>query len=368
MHQCENASRRPGLSGIMRAHNEARFIGACIDCVIDVLDELVVVYNDCSDNTESILKEKVRQYGERLKIYPYHHKVLFSNLAPEEYEYAVSLPEDSPELFCTQCNYALDRTNFQYAVIIDPDQLYFADEIRIWREACLGINTSLSLFQSVLACCFRYWFSFYRYVSLKSGKVCSALMPDWLISMVGPSYIAFGRKMLRDGKISIAWSGINIFVEDGKVFIPFDYRNVHPPYNGEGDHVLFKVSSQTRFRKYLVPGDMTKVLESMYNPYPMIFAGPMWFHLHANRDYCEKKVSEMKRENPGLFVDADEFTQFSYKKSMKLMQNGIPTLFQRTLFLLVHKIGMSTVSRNLDRLRPLIINAVAGKYRGPKPN
>ena len=47
---------RPGLTGFMRAKNEGRFIGVCIDSVIDALDELIVVYNDCTDDTEAVLR------------------------------------------------------------------------------------------------------------------------------------------------------------------------------------------------------------------------------------------------------------------------------------------------------------------------
>ena len=48
-----------GLSGFIRAKNEARFLSLCIDSCIDSLDELIVVYNDCSDDTEKILDEKI---------------------------------------------------------------------------------------------------------------------------------------------------------------------------------------------------------------------------------------------------------------------------------------------------------------------
>ena len=104
-----------------------------------------------------------------------------------------------------------------------------------------------------------------------------------------------------------------------------------------------------------MPGDKTKVLEFFNNPYPMFFSGPMWFHLHANRDYCIDKVSKMKQENPELFVPVDDFLTYSYNDSLKKMKNGIPTLFQRTLFLLVHKLGMPSVRRNLSLLRPIIL-------------
>lgn len=347
--------RKPGLSGLLRAKNEERFIGACIDSVIDALDELIVVYNDCTDCTETILRNKVKQYGDKLKIYPFNHKLLVCNLTLEQYEYAVSLPEDSPRLHCTQCNYALEHASYQYAVKIDPDQIYFADEVRKWNDACHGKDVSINALQIIIACFFRLWFSLYRRISVKSGKVCTYLMPDWLVKFCGRPYLAYARHLLYKGKASVAWSGINVFVEDSKIFIPYDFHNIHPPYNGEGDHILFKISQETRFVKYLVPGNKTKVLEYFNNPCPMMFAGSMWFHLHANRDYCAAKVSEMKRENPDLFVDADEFLDYSYNDSLKKMKNGIPTLFQRTLFLIVHKLGMSAVRRNLTLLKQPII-------------
>ena len=348
-------NRKEGLSGLMRVRNEGKYVGACIDTVIDALDELIVVYNDCTDNTEAILRDKEKQYGDKIKIYPFNNNILYANLTLEQYEYAVSLPEDSPRLFCTLCNYALEHASYQYAVKIDPDQIYFADEVKKWRDACLGKNVSINVLQSIIARIFRLWISFYRRVSLKTGKVCTFLMPDWLIKVCEHSYIAYGRYMLHQGKISIAWSGINVYVEDGEIFVPYDFRNIHPPYNGEGDLVLFKISPETKFGRYLVPGDKTKVLEYMNNPYPMFFSGLIWFHLHANRNACVNKVSEMKLENPDLFVPVDDFINYSYKDSLKKMKNGVPTLFQRTLFLLVHKLGMPTVRRNLPLIRPVIL-------------
>ena len=64
-----------GLSGLIRARNEAKFISLCIDSCIDALDELIVVYNDCSDKTEEILEEKVKQYPGKLKIFPFNHNI-----------------------------------------------------------------------------------------------------------------------------------------------------------------------------------------------------------------------------------------------------------------------------------------------------
>lgn len=59
--------KKDGLSGLIRTRNEAKLLGPCIDSCIGALDELVVVYNDCTDNTEEILKEKQKQYPDKLK-------------------------------------------------------------------------------------------------------------------------------------------------------------------------------------------------------------------------------------------------------------------------------------------------------------
>ena len=58
---------KDGLSGFIRAKNEAQFIEACIDSCIDALDELIIVYNDCTDETPEIVERKRKQYPDKIK-------------------------------------------------------------------------------------------------------------------------------------------------------------------------------------------------------------------------------------------------------------------------------------------------------------
>lgn len=37
------------IAGIMRVKNEGSFVKDCIESCIDALDELIIVYNDCTD-------------------------------------------------------------------------------------------------------------------------------------------------------------------------------------------------------------------------------------------------------------------------------------------------------------------------------
>lgn len=340
-----------GLSGFIRAKNEARFLSTCIDSCIDSLDELIVVYNDCSDNTEEILAEKLKQYPEKLKVYPFNNNILSHNLSKEEFEYAISLPEDSVRLHSTQCNYALSKVSYKFAMKIDPDQVYFADEIAKWRDVCGMIKVKKARFDFILGWFFMMYISLYRRISVKIGNPCLFMIPDWLIDFFKKYYSEYIRWRLQKGRIAVSFSGINLFY-DGLWSIPFDKFNVHPPYNGEGDTLLFKVSDKTFFsRIYDKEKRPYTVVERFNHPYKVVVAeAPIWFHLHANRPYCYDKVKKTKEEFPELFVSPDDFVNMTYGEVHDKMDSKVPNLFQRILFALVHKMGVQTIRLHLRLL------------------
>ena len=131
-----NLNLKDGLSGILRAKNEARFVSACIESCIDALDELIIVYNDCSDTTPQIIKEKQRKYPDKIKIYPYEHNILAYDLTKDQLEYIIGLPEGSHQLLSTYYNFALSKVSYRYCLKIDADQIYFTDELKKWRDLC----------------------------------------------------------------------------------------------------------------------------------------------------------------------------------------------------------------------------------------
>lgn len=341
-----------GLSGIIRAKNEGRFLSSYSDSCIDSMDELIVVYNDCSDDTERILAEKVKQYPDKLKVYPFNHDVLSHNLSKEEFEYAISLPEDSVRLHSTQCNYALSKVTYKYAMKIDPDQMYFADEIEKWREVCQKKVKLRWKFNFIWGYFFMMYISLYRRVSVKLGYPCLQMIPDWLVGFFKNKYSEYIKWRLQEGKIAISFSGVNLFY-DGEWTVPFDKYNVHPPYNGEGDTLLFQVSESTFFTRFF---DKNKrpyaVIERFRHPYKVAIAdSPIWFHFHANRDYCYEKVKAVKGKFPDLFVPSDDFVKMSYKAVHDKMDDHVPTLFQRILFALVHKMGIQVICNHLYLLK-----------------
>ena len=340
--------RKKGLSGFIRAKNEARFLSSCIDSCIDSLDELIVVYNDCSDNTERVLNEKVQQYPDKLKTYPFNHHILSHNLTKEEFEYAISLPEDSERLHSTQCNYALSKVTYQYAMKIDPDQIYFADEVQKWREICCAEENLKWKPDFVLGWFFMMYISLYRRISSKLGYPFLQMIPNGLIHLFKEFYGDFIKCKLQQGKVAVSFSGVNLFY-DKEWTIPFDFYNIHPPYNGEGDTLLFKISEETGFsRFYDVNRRPYAVVERFHHPYKVVIAdNPIWFHLHANRAYCFDKVRKVKADHPELFVLPEDFINMTYKQVHNKMNHKVHTLFQRTLFALVHKMGLKTVKAHL---------------------
>lgn len=348
-----NVRKKKGLSGLIRTRNEAKLLSACIDSCIDALDELIVVYNDCTDETELVLEEKRKQYPGKLKVYAYDHKVLSFDLTYEEFEYAKTLPDDSPRLYCNQCNFGLSKMQYKYAVKIDADQVYFADEIKKWRDVCAGKFPARWKIAYLWGWLFMIYFSLYRRISAKLNRPGLFMLPNWLVDIFINPYLSYAKWRLLRGTSCIALSGLNLFKSD-QWYVPFDKFNIHPPYNGEGDTVIFKLSEKTFFSRRFADKITYSCTELFHNPYKVMFAGPVWLHLHANRMYCCDKVKKVKENNPDLFVLPNDFLKMDYQEVLEKMDPKVNTLFQRTLFALVHKMGIPTIKKHLyllDRIK-----------------
>lgn len=349
--EVQNRNLMDGLSGLMRIRNEETFVKDCINSCIDALDELIIVYNDCTDNTPQIVREMQKLYPRKIRVYAYDNNVLSHNLTKEEFEYAKSLPDDSPRLHCNQCNFALSKANYKYAVKIDADQLYFSDELKKWRDVCSGDANVKWNICFILGWFFMMYFTFYKRLSFKVGKPCLWMLSDWLCGLFVNSYLKLAKWRLRKGTVAIALSGFNVF-KDNEWYIPFDGLNIHPPYNGEGDTLIFRVSAQTYYSKTI--NEATRTITEHFNcPYKMMFVGPIWFHLHANRYYCWSKVKETKEQHPNWFVPIELFSKMSYKEVYAMMDKKAHSLYQRTLFALVHKIGIGLIKKHLVLLQKM---------------
>ncbi len=345
-------NKKNGLSGLMRIKNEADFIEGCIESCISALDELIIVYNDCTDKTPEIVEKMRCLYPNKIKVYAYNKNVLSHNLTKEEFEYAKSLPADSPRLHCNQCNFALSKSSYKYAVKIDADQLYFSDELKKWRDVCSGDEKLKWTPVLILGWLFMIYFSLYRRLSSMVGSPCLWMLPYCLFKVFIKPYLYYAKWRLVKGNAAIALSGFNVFKDDSGWYIPFDGFNIHPPYNGEGDTLIFRVSTQTYFTK--VVNEVTHTITERFNcSCKMMFAGPVWFHLHANREYCWNNVKKVKTIYPELFVPIKDFSSMSYYAVLKKMNKKTHSLYQRILFVFVHMSGVSLINKHLFLLNKL---------------
>ena len=142
----EPRNRRDGISAMLRVRDGAQFLRPGLESCMDVFDEIIAVYHQCSDDTPRILHEYAAAYPERFKVYEYPHEVFSAGTE----EHAEQGPE-SPHTIAALCNYALSKTTRRFAVKHDADHLYWprfaeiADFVRSGRaggrNVCVtGIN------------------------------------------------------------------------------------------------------------------------------------------------------------------------------------------------------------------------------------
>ncbi len=112
------AERRPGISAFMRIRNGADFLEATIRSHIGHFDEIVALYNQCTDETPDILARLAAEFGPRLKVFHYGDRVF----PPGSADHAKTDPA-SPHSLVNYYNAALARTSFQVATKLDDDHL-----------------------------------------------------------------------------------------------------------------------------------------------------------------------------------------------------------------------------------------------------
>lgn len=113
------AARRPGLSAFVRTRNGADFIAAAIRSHAPHVDEIVAVYNQCTDDTEAILAGLQDELGpDKLKLFHYRPRVY-----PPGSDQHIAEPPGSPHSVVAYSNFALARTTRAIAFKVDDDHI-----------------------------------------------------------------------------------------------------------------------------------------------------------------------------------------------------------------------------------------------------
>lgn len=117
--------RMPGVSAFMRIRNGADFLEATIRSHAEMYDEIVAVYNRCTDNTPDILMQLSKELGPKLRVYHY-----VPEAHPAGSEEHARTPGDAPTSLVNYSNFALCQTRYQWVVKLDDDHLAIPDRVQ----------------------------------------------------------------------------------------------------------------------------------------------------------------------------------------------------------------------------------------------
>lgn len=121
--------RTDGISGFIRCKNEGEYLEQVIDSWIDLVDELIIVFNDCIDNSEDIIEKALLKYPNKIKAYHYLPKVFaqgtdeYRNLEPSDYQSLVNY-----------YNFALNKTTKKWCLKIDGDIILDSQKIQLIKK------------------------------------------------------------------------------------------------------------------------------------------------------------------------------------------------------------------------------------------
>lgn len=117
--QMLQAVDRPrGVSAFMRIRNGAFSVEAAIRSHIGQFDEIVALYNRCTDATGEILARLEQEFAPRLRVYHYLPQVF-----PPGSEGHRTTPPDAPQSLVAYYNCALSLTRFSHATKLDDDHV-----------------------------------------------------------------------------------------------------------------------------------------------------------------------------------------------------------------------------------------------------
>ena len=242
-----------GISGHLRVKNEEMSIAQSIDSCIDALDELIIVYNDCTDDSVEFINHKKEEYPDKIKVYEYKPKIYSVNLNKDEYDYAKKLPQDSEHLLANYYNFALSKISYLYALKIDADQIYFTEELKI---LCDIYRSSKKYFSWKVLPGMIIWL-YFKVMKIIGNKlnIVLPIYPYKIGHYMFNLYTSFVKYAITHYDAQVSLSGLNVYCNTQNWYVTIGkctkYINILPPYNGTGDHLIFKATDNT----FYVPFD-----------------------------------------------------------------------------------------------------------------
>ena len=331
-------NRKPGVSGMMRVKNDAEFLEASVISCLPALDELIIVYNDCSDDSPEIIKRMANKYPDKIKTYEYLPKIKAWNLSEEEADEILSGKIPAENTLAGYYNYALSKTTREFVMKIDADQIYFTDKL---KEICDAYR-SKRFNKKYL---YKYLFPIRTILSFGSriGFQFNFLGSKKIYSEYYNELILF----ISHKKVNISLSGLNIVCSKGKIFVSLGKvtqsdLNILPPFNGEGDHPIFKVTDETYFKpivnaKYNTLNNIgISVIETLCGLGYLWVAGPCWLHLNACRTKNIESIQDNIRKFGDSFVEIQEFIQSRFTKISSHIETKLINKSRKAIYIFLH--------------------------------
>lgn len=357
--QYKNNDRKLGLTGLMRVKNEEDTIAQSIESCIDALDELIITYHDCTDNSVQIIEGKRLEYPNKIHVVPYPYHVIGVGATDDEYEYAKTLPVGHPRLLATYYNNALQYVNYKYVMKIDADQIYFPKTLLKIREY---------IFKGVRQC--------------KVGRFCGKLVNDvfcqrrgdkriwskyhllhWLQYVIVPlfkkQYQEYAVSEFLKGNGYLSLSGVNVLPYNDEWVSPLGCElngNKIWPYNGVGDHLVFMADEHTEYlpMDYKAGSSKSVLIEKFdYSKEKTIFLfGFLWFHFRFGKKGLLYKIVSHPKENSIGILPICKLSEVSFCYIMKCMGRNDDSHYcgLRDYYNFVHNLDKKAIRANITLL------------------
>ncbi len=114
----DRSSKKPGISAIIRLRNEEDYLELAINSILPFFDEVVIVYNGCTDRTPEIVERFAAQEPKRVKAFHYLPEVF-----PPESDRHRRLPPDHVSSLAHYYNFALSQTTRRICAKWDGDMI-----------------------------------------------------------------------------------------------------------------------------------------------------------------------------------------------------------------------------------------------------
>lgn len=356
------SSLKDGVSGFMRVKNDAQYIERCVETCIDALDELIIVWNDCTDNSAEVIERVRRKYPDKVKTYEYLPKVFSINLTKEEYEFIKSEPDSSEHLLCNYYNFALSKVTYKYALKIDADQFYYTEKLKKWCDIYRCKTNRFSIFAFLG---FFVWGAklFFERKTDKTGKIYPWLLKDYsgLIGFLYNKYIVY--RIQTNGE-SVSMSGLDVIHKGKDWFVTLGKKNsimnILPPYNGVGDHLIFKLEEDTHFRRddckfyNTLRSDNFTYIEWLEQHKKSHYVGACWYHLNAMRSGTYERLIDALHEYPESVCEVHKFSKMDYMfQVLPKMDKSMFVPYQNSMFQFIHQIYYRDLTKYLYILKDI---------------